>query len=106
MGRLLVRDKAREDVEAIAAYIMRENLGAALRFVDAAEISFDFLATTPGAGPRIDPPIEGLPDLRFWPMSRFRSYLVIYVPIDTGVEVIRVLHGARDIANVLRSGRA
>ena len=33
--------------------------------------------------------------------SKFRKYLVFYVPIPGGIEVFRVLHGARDIDGIL-----
>jgi plasmid stabilization system protein ParE len=33
--------------------------------------------------------------------SRFRKYLVFYRPIPGGIEVLRVLHGSRDIAAIL-----
>lgn len=105
MGRPVVHDKAREDVEAIAAYIARDNLAAALRFVDAAEVAFDFLAATPGAGPRVEPPIEGLGGLRYWPITPFRKYLVIYQPAGDGVEIFRVLHGQRDVFQVIAGDR-
>jgi toxin ParE1/3/4 len=105
MARPLVHDKAREDVEAIAAHIAQDNLAAALRFVDAAEMAFDFLAATPGAGPRIEPPIEDLGDVRFWPITPFRNYLVIYRPAGDGVEVFRVLHGHRDVLHAIAGNR-
>jgi toxin ParE1/3/4 len=101
MPRLLVHDKARNDVEAIAAYIATDNLAAALRFMDAAQAAFDLLAAMPGAGPRVDPPIENIPDLRFWPIKRFRSYLVFYRPLPDGAEVFRVLHGRRDTLRIM-----
>src|SRR4051794_21099354 len=103
MPRLLVHDKAREDVEAIARHIAHDNLAAALRFYDATELDFDFLSTWPGAGPQIEPPIESAPDLRFWPITRFRSFLIIYRSLPDGVEIARVIHGARDMFRVLRS---
>ena len=31
----------------------------------------------------------------------FRKYLVFYFPIDEGVEILRVIHGARDIEAIL-----
>jgi toxin ParE1/3/4 len=102
MPRILVHDKAREDVEEIAAYIMRDSLEAALRFCDAAEAAFSFLSLMPGAGPRIEPEIANAPNLSFWPIKRFRNYLVIYLPIESGVEIVRVIHGARDMHRVLR----
>jgi toxin ParE1/3/4 len=33
--------------------------------------------------------------------SPFRNYLVFYRPIEDGVEVLTVLHGARDLQAVL-----
>jgi plasmid stabilization system protein ParE len=59
--RLIIRDVVLDDVDAIAAHIAADNLDAALRFYDAAQAGFDFLAATPGAGPRLDPPIELVP---------------------------------------------
>jgi hypothetical protein len=64
-------------------------------------VAFDFLAATPGAGPHIDPPIEGFPDLRFWPITRFRNYLVIYRPAPVGAEILRVIHGQRDMLRAI-----
>lgn len=98
---MLVHGKAREDIEAIGAHIATDNLAAALRFMDAAEVTFDFLASTPGAGPRVDPPLDDVPDLRFWPITRFRSYLVFYRPLPDGAEVFRVLHGNRDTLRIM-----
>jgi toxin ParE1/3/4 len=40
-------------------------------------------------------------DLRSFPVSRFRAYQVFYRPIRGGIEVLRVLHGARDIHGIL-----
>src|SRR5881628_1342609 len=98
MPRLIVHELARLDVPEIAQYIARDNIDAALRFYDAAEADFEFLASMPGAGPRVDPPIRAAPDLRFWPIARFRNYLILYCPISNGAEILRVTHGARNIA--------
>ncbi len=35
------------------------------------------------------------------PVSRFRNYLIFYVPVPGGIDVFRVLHGARDLGEVL-----
>ncbi|HLP91141.1 MAG TPA: type II toxin-antitoxin system RelE/ParE family toxin [Nostocaceae cyanobacterium] len=40
---------------------------------------------------------ELLPGLRSFPVG---SYLIFYFPINQSIEVIRVLHGARDIAKL------
>jgi plasmid stabilization system protein ParE len=46
-----------------------------------------------------------LADVRFWPIKGFRNYLVFYRPLpnEQGVEVIRVLHGAMNVEQVMAS---
>jgi plasmid stabilization system protein ParE len=40
--------------------------------------------------------------VRFWPVPRFRQYIIFYRPIAKGgVEIVRILNGARDIAALL-----
>jgi plasmid stabilization system protein ParE len=50
---------------------------------------------------RMIPLFEGI---RVFPVSRFKKYLVFYRPIEGGIEVLRVLHGARDIQGLLADG--
>lgn len=54
------------------------------------------LAANPGAGHSQ----EYLTDkpVRFWPVG---SYLVIYNPARKPVEIVRVVHGARDLPSLL-----
>ena len=39
-----------------------------------------------------------LADIRSWPVGGFEDYLIFYRPVPTGIDVLRVVHGARDIA--------
>jgi toxin ParE1/3/4 len=39
-------------------------------------------------------------ELRSFPVGR---YVVFYMPLDDGVDVIRVLHGSRDIDAIFRA---
>ena len=41
------------------------------------------------------------PGLRSWYVDGFDSYLIFYRPIAEGVEIYRVLHGARDLRRLL-----
>ncbi len=45
-----------------------------------------------------NPRLEGL---RMFSVLGFRRHLVFYRPTAAGVEVVRVLHGARDISSIL-----
>ncbi len=71
------------------------------RFFAQAEATFARLASMPGTGTRYEPDEQFHADLRYSPVSRFRKYLVFYRPVPGGIEVLRVLHGARDIAGIL-----
>ncbi len=44
--------------------------------------------------------------LRRFPVRGFEKYLVFYLPREAGIDVIRVLHGARDIDNVFAQEEA
>ena len=59
---------------------------------------FNLLAEHPRIG-RARPDLR--PELRSWP---HRSYIVLYRAVDGGVEIIRVVHGARDLVAVLAEG--
>ena len=54
--------------------------------------------------PRYEPDDPLFEDVRFIPVSRFRKYLVFYRSIDDGIEILRILHGARDIQGLLAEG--
>ncbi len=56
----------------------------------------------PGVGDRWDDNDPELADVRDSPISRYRNHLVFYRPIEGGIEILRVLHGARDITRILR----
>jgi toxin ParE1/3/4 len=56
------------------------------------------LAIQPRAG-RLRP--ELAPELRSFPVGR---YVVFYRPQDDGIDVVRVLHSARDIESISEEG--
>jgi toxin ParE1/3/4 len=41
--------------------------------------------------------------MRWHSVRGFRKYLVFYIPRSDGIEVVRVLHGARDLEALFRS---
>jgi len=82
-------------------YIGERNPDAAHRFRQAAEATFSALARMPGTGAPYEVNNPRLQGLRCARVSRFRNYLIFYRPIDGGIDVIRVLHAARNIAAIL-----
>ena len=94
--RLVITPAADRDVEEIAAYIGRDNATAAQRFISAAMAAFQGLLEMPNIGSRVVTDDPRLGRLRHRRVPRFGNYLVFYRVMDQAVEIVRVLHGARD----------
>jgi len=58
-----------------------------------------FLADGPLRG-RIRQEITQLP-LRFWTIQAFPNYIIVYEPQSDPLQIIRVLHGSRDLLTIL-----
>ena len=102
--RFHVLPAADRDIDGQAEYLMREaSLETALRFYDATAATFDKLARMPGMGERRESSNPRLAGLRVWRIDGFPDHLLFYRPVEGGIEIIRVLHGARDIDAVLDS---
>lgn len=102
MTRIVRRLAARRDlVDAYRYYAREAGQAVADRFLAQAEATFTRLASVPGLGAPFEHDHPALAGVRYVPLSRFKSYVVFYRPIAGGLEVLRVLHGARDIHSIL-----
>jgi toxin ParE1/3/4 len=101
MPRILVRPRADFDVDEQAEYIARDSVAAARRFYEAVEKTFEQLANMPGMGSSWESRDPRYADLRVWPVHGFGKHLIFYRAISDGVEIVRVLHSARDIDSIL-----
>ena len=102
MSEIVRRPAANRDlVTTFRYYACEAGLRVADRFFAEAEATFARLARNPGIGARYEPHEPLHADLGYFPVSRFRDYLVFYRAVPGGIEVFRVLHGARDIHGVL-----
>jgi toxin ParE1/3/4 len=75
----------------------KDSVGAALRFLDAVDATFQKICEQPLAYQRFDLGLPGFETLRKCSVKGFRGFLVFYRVDAEMVEIIRVLHGARDI---------
>jgi toxin ParE1/3/4 len=94
-------DRSVTDVIEHALFIAREQPDAARRFVDAAEDAIAKLAIMPHMGAARESSDPKLAGLRQWPIKGFRNFLIIYRPLRDGIVIVRVLHGAQDIDQVI-----
>jgi len=99
---VFVRARARRDILSNAAYI-EEHGGeeTAQRFLDATQRTFEALAKMPKLGVLCAFRSPALRHLRRWPVKGFENWLIFYLPKRRGVEIIHLIHGARDIESLL-----
>jgi len=88
--QLRFRPAALKDLEDIYDFIADDNLARAGQFIDLIEEKCSDLAKNPLIG-RLRPELKK--DLRSFPVQR---YLIFYWVKKNTVEVVHVLHGARD----------
>ena len=97
-GRAHKTPRAKQDLEDCAIYLAENgSLQVALRFLECSEATFEILAEHSGFGRQMQfsrPELEGLRSFR---VQGFENHLVFYLPREFGIEVVRVLHGARDL---------
>ncbi len=91
MLRVLYTVEAEKDLQQIVDYIAAENLSAAIRWLDKTEALIGLLARQPGMG-------ELIRTQRFGSVRRHATgaYAVYYRALDDCLQVLRVLHAARD----------
>lgn len=85
---------AKADLLDIWEYVAADDIEQADRLLDAIEIQCQKLSRFPRLGRARD---ELLPSLRSFPVG---NYVVFYRPSKDGIEIIRVLHGRRDVSGV------
>ena len=103
--RLLQRPGARRDFLAIVAYLRERNPHAAGALVDAYQQALRMLRAHPEAGRRYVPDHAALGNLRVLPVPGYSDYLIFSRYDGSTVEIVRVIHGARDILAALEHER-
>jgi toxin ParE1/3/4 len=100
----LVRPKADQDIEEHAAYLAEvAGLDTGHRFLLAADETFLLLSRNPGIGWRPRLHSVQLQGLRIFSISGFEKVLAFYRPLDGGIEILRVVHGSRNLLQFFRS---
>ena len=91
MGDVTKRPLALLDLAEIWSFIADDSEANADHFLANLDAKLALLSTQPHMGRLRD---ELMPELRSFPYAR---YVVYFLPRPTGIEIVRVLHSARDI---------
>jgi len=94
MPIIIKRPRVLSDLAEIWDYIADDSEARADAFVATIDAKFQTLAKQPGIGRMRDELATGLRSL---PIGR---YVIFYLSLADGIEIIRVLHGARDIDTI------
>jgi toxin ParE1/3/4 len=96
------REGVDRDIAELAEFFLSRSEPVAFRFVDAVQTTLKDLAAMPGLGsPKYfnDVRVAGL---RSWRVKGFPNHLIFYQPMDNGIMVLAVIHGARDLEPFLK----
>jgi toxin ParE1/3/4 len=99
MSAFVLSAQARLDLQLIWNRIAENNIDAADRVMDEFRLAMRQLAQRPGMGHRRSDVKN--PRYRFWSVY---SYLIAYFPDTKPLEIVRVIHGARDIRALFGRG--
>ena len=91
MPVIIKSPRAKSDLVEIWDYIAEDSEARADAFIDRIDKKFRTLSQRPGIGRLRDGLAVGL---RSFPVGR---YVIFYRPLSNGVNIVRVLHSARDL---------
>jgi len=96
MAEAIISPEALQDMEDIHNFIAMDDATAADRVIQSFEDDIALLSTQPDMG-QLKPRLR---HLRLWVVTQFPNYLIFYRLRSGRVEVVRVLHGARDLPSI------
>ena len=101
------RPRARLDVLEQFLYLADQaTVDVAERYFTAVNRTCARLARQPLSGSVYDSRAAHLAGMRHVPVSGFTAYVLFYMPRGGGIEVVRILHGARDIEALVTNEEA
>lgn len=100
MLRPVIHDRAFADLNGICAYLGETSRRAATRFLTATLNAIEKLPEFPGRGSLRDFGNDALVGMRTIDVPGFEGYGIYYVTTQTTIEILRVIHGSRDLEQI------
>jgi toxin ParE1/3/4 len=89
------------DIAEIYHYVQERSPQSAEKVFDAIERSIKSLLDAPGVGRLWSSRDRRLEGLRVTPVRPYRNYLIFFKAVPDGIEVFRVVHGARELGRLV-----
>jgi len=93
---IVILPHARTDLYEIGLYLSERDLAVSKRFNRAVDHTLKYLLDAPESGEKRDYSNPEYANMRIWQVFGFPNHLIFYRGNETGITVVRVLHGARD----------
>ena len=100
MSSYVLTPLAKADIFSIWSHIAEDSEDAADRVEQAIYDACAFVADGPMRG-HSRPDLTNRP-LRFWTLTRYQNYAVVYRPETVPLQIVAVLHGKRNISRILK----
>ena len=98
-----VLSKADKDLDNQADYVSEHfGLDSSEQFIHAAHETFKLLVTHPQLGWALRFGLRSMKALRVFRVNGFAPMLILYRPLENGVEILRVVHGSRNLRALFR----
>jgi plasmid stabilization system protein ParE len=101
MSSFVLTPLAKADVFEIWCYIAQDSEAAADRVESAVFEACAFVTESPQSG-HLRPEFTGRA-LRFWTLTKYPNYTIVYRPETTPLQIVAVLHGMRNLRRILKS---
>jgi toxin ParE1/3/4 len=98
--RIFKRPQAEADIEECFVYIAEGDFESGITFLQAVEESLNELSEFPLLGKTRNFASAELRMIRMWHVKGHENYLIFYTYSDNLIDLIRILHGARDAENL------
>jgi toxin ParE1/3/4 len=90
-------DQANADLREIGFWLRLDSESVGKKFVVAVRATADDLAAFPFGGTEVRFGDADIRSCRWASVRGFRNYLLIYRIVPNGIEVVRLIHGSRDL---------
>jgi toxin ParE1/3/4 len=92
--------QAMRDIEEAFVYLAEGNLNIGVTFLAMVEDSLEQLSDFPFIGKKRNFSNVSFAEIRMWQVKEFEKYLIFYQVIEQRIEVVRVLHGSRNLEDL------
>ena len=99
---VITSPKARKDIKSFFHHISKDDLAVAYRLLDKIENTHELISNSPKMGQTFETTSPRLLGMRWFPVKDFPKHLVFYIESSTKITIVRVLHKAQDISNILK----